>query len=148
MELLKVLIARLALLFLVLSLLTWALVANADFLELQEVSVDYKNFGLLSKQQRSLLTNPDPIKEGLDLQLKNNIIWGLGYFDTNVQSATSDAQYRYVGLELHTGFHVSDSMDLGLYHLSQHGLDRPMNGIDKFPSANAVELKVYLYKVK
>lgn len=94
------------------------------------------------------MTNPDPIKEGLNLGLQNSIFWGAGYANAEIKSATSQAQYRYIALEVSTGFHLGPMLDLGVYHLSEHGIDRQMGGQPKYPSVNAVELKIYLYRRK
>jgi hypothetical protein len=72
-----------------------------------------------------------------------------GYLDTNVEGWTTDAQYRGVGLEARIGVRPTDSIELGLYHHSQHQLDREQQlPMGHFPELDALELKIYFYRAQ
>jgi hypothetical protein len=122
--------------------------ADLHVLDLSELSIDYKNFQMVNPNAHSVMTYPDPPKESVNLNLKTNLLI-VGYWDSTVESWTTDSQYRAVGLETRIGVRLTDYVDLGLYHHSQHVLDRaeqlPMG---HFPVEDAVEIKIYLYKAK
>lgn len=114
--------------------------------DLSELSIDYKNFAMVNPNGHDVMTYPDPPKESVNLNIKTNILT-YGYWDSTVESWTTDSQYRAIGLETRLGVHVSTHLDLGIYHHSQHELDRGTQlNLGHFPEEDAVELKIYLYR--
>lgn len=132
--------------FVVVYSLLLAYVARADFMDLQEVSIDYKNFQLRNANSRNPLIFPESPKEGLDFTANTDFFWGLVYVNATVDSLTTSQQFREVGLETRLGFHLGDHVNLGIYHHSQHVLDEEQPVFPRFPEEDAFELKVYLYR--
>lgn len=122
--------------------------SDLHIIDLSELSIDYKNFKMVNPNGHDIMTYPDPPKESLNLNLKTDIL-SFGYWDSTVESWTTDAQFRGIGLETRIGVRLSDHLDLGLYHHSEHELDRNQQlHMGHFPEEDAVELKVYLYREK
>lgn len=134
-----------------LALLTLLMIptAQADFhiMELKELSLDYKNFAVLNDKARDLLIYPDHPKEGIDI-IMNTKILEYGYMDATVESLTNDSQYAGIGLQMHLGLQLGDTLRVGYYHHSQHTLDRPSSYMDRYASEDALEVKIWLYKAK
>ncbi len=124
----------------------FAYLAKADFLELQEVSIDYKNFRMINPGGRNPLTYPEAPKEGLDFKVNTNLFWGWAFVEATVESLTTVEQFREVGLSRRLGVHLGKYADLSLYHLSEHALDRGFQIPGGFPEEDAVELKVWIYR--
>jgi len=115
---------------------------------LNELSLDYKNYHVVNPNAHNMLIWPNVPKEGVNVGIKLDLFKYL-YWDSTIESLTDDAQYASIGLETRLGVRVSDSLELGFYHHSQHVLDSQytyMNG--HFPEEDAVEVKLYLYKEK
>ncbi len=121
--------------------------ASADILELDSLYIDYKNFAIINDKNRNMLTYPEPAKEGINLGVDTTLL-GFVYFNSVVESLTTDAQYRSVGLDTRLGIRLSPFMEFGYYHHSQHVLDRPHSYVPKFLVEDALELKIYLYKAR
>lgn len=120
---------------------------NADdssLIRLREVSVDYNNFYIFNKNARNPITYPDPPKEGLNLNLKIDYLKYF-YFNSIVEGLTTKEQYRGVGLNLQTGLRLTSFFEIGLYHHSQHALDRYFESMVRFPVEDALHIKVYLF---
>lgn len=121
-------------------------VVRADFMDLKEVSIDYKNFRMINPNARNPLIWPEVPKEGLNLYLDTDVLWGIMYVKAEVESLTTEAQYREIGLTARFGVHLGDWVNLGLYHRSEHVLDEAPLSPMGFPEEDALELKVYLYR--
>ncbi len=120
-------------------------VARADFAELQEVSIDYKNFRMINPGSRNPLTYPEAPKEGLDFYIKSDFFWNWVFIEAKVESFTTLTQFREVGLERRIGLHLGKFIDVSLYHLSEHRLDGVFPQ-DSFPEEDGVAFKVYLFR--
>jgi len=119
--------------------------ASYRLIELRELSIDYKNYAWLNPNARHPLLYPEHPKEGVDLNLKTDLFdWF--FWDNSIKSLTTGSQYRTVGLETRFGVYVSDYLNVGYYHQSQHLLERSHHSIPKFPVEDAVEFKLYLYR--
>lgn len=119
--------------------------AHWHVLELKELSFNYKNYAILNEKARNALLYPESPKEGLNVSICTDI-FSYFYFDSTLETLTTGAQYRGVGLLLGVGIRLSDALSLGYYHHSQHVLDRDYSAMPKFPVEDALELKIYLYK--
>lgn len=118
---------------------------HCDIVTLDSLYVDYKDYAILNDKNRDLLVYPEPAKEGVNLGLDTSIL-GVGYFNSQIEGTTTSAQYRGVGLQLQIGIRLSDYLDVGYYHHSQHTLDRPSGDIPRFAVEDAIELKIYIYR--
>lgn len=121
------------------------LVSSAFGLELKEVSIDYKNFKMVNDKARNPLIYPDHPKEGINLNMNTDIASYL-YWNNTIESLTNEGQYASVGLMTTLGIRISQDVEFGYYHHSQHLLDRHHSYMDKFPSEDAINLKIYLFK--
>lgn len=119
--------------------------ADADLIELNELSINYRNYAVLGDKQRNLLIYPESPKEGIDLGMKLDLL-DVIYSDSKIESLTTSSQYQGVGLDTRLGIRITQSTELGIWHHSQHVLDRKQGNIGKFPSENAIELKVFIFK--
>ena len=119
---------------------------QAAVIELQEVAVDYRNYAIVNDQQRNLLVYPEPPKEGLNLDVKIDLFSGLMYANSLIEAMTVSSQYRGIGLVQQVGFHLGKFADLGWYHHSQHVMDRPIMSIPSFPTEDAIQLRIYIYR--
>jgi hypothetical protein len=119
--------------------------AKAEIIKLDSLYVDYRNFAMVNDKNRNLLTYPEPAKEGLNLGLTTDVL-GIFYWDSEVQSITTDAQYRSVALDMRFGLKVTDHLQIGYYHKSQHLLDRPSYNMPKFPVEDAIQIKFFIFK--
>lgn len=151
----KVLIKGLIATFLVIwvFLLAFGLAMRADaedygVLNLSELSIDYKNFKALNPASYEVMTYPEPPKESIFINLKMDLLHYL-YLDPTIESWTTDAQYRGIGLEARLGLRLTEYVDIGIYHHSLHELDRNQQlNIPHFLEQDSLEIKLYLYKTK
>lgn len=120
----------------------------ADLIDLQSLSLDYKNYGLINSQQRDLLIYPEHPGDSINVEVNTNLFFDSMYLNSTIESMTTSGQYRGVGLQERLGFYVGDMFELGWYHHSQHVLDRQIESIPTFPSEDAIEFKINLYKRK
>lgn len=118
-----------------------------DLLSLNQFALDYKNFAAINPNARNLLIYPEPPKEGINLDINLDVL-KYGYWDSEIQSLTTDGQYRAIGLETRLGVRLFDSLEVGYWHHSQHVLDRQIQSIPSFPVEDALELKIILFKSK
>lgn len=128
-------------------LIAISIVGKADLINLDELSLDYKNYGMVNDHQRDLLLAPEFPKEGINLNI-NTTFASYMFWNSSIESATTSSQYRAVGLETRIGVRLHDQLELMYYHHSQHVLDREEGNIGKFPSEDAVEIKLYFYRTK
>ncbi len=119
--------------------------ADWHIIDLNELSLDYKNYALVNDKARNLLIYPEHPKEGVDVTLNMDIL-SKGYLDSQIESLTTSAQYRSIGLQLRAGVRISEHLEFGYWHHSQHVLDRDVGYYDKFPSEDAVEIKLFIYR--
>jgi len=115
-------------------------------LSLQQVDIDYRNYKMVNPNGHEPVTYPDPPKEALNLDLKIDVFHA-GYIDPTIESMTTDAQFRDVGLLIRAGVRITDNLELGLIHHSQHELDRDQQlPMGHFPESDAVQVKIYLFR--
>jgi hypothetical protein len=114
-------------------------------IDLEELFVDYKNYGVINEKQRHLLIYPESPKEGLNLNVNTSLVT-YGYFNSVIESLTTSGQYRGIGLQISLGIRIFKFLDVGFYHHSQHVLDREITTLPKFPTEDALQIKLYLYR--
>lgn len=122
-------------------------IASADWhvIDLNELGIDYKNYAIVNDKARNLLIYPEHPKEGIDVNLKLNLLV-YGYWDNTIESLTTSSQYRSIGLNTRLGVRASEHLELGYWHHSQHVLDRDAGYYDKFPSEDAVEVRIFIFR--
>lgn len=123
----------------------WAM--DWHVVDLNELTLNYRNYAYLNPYARNLLIYPEHAKEGIDVGLKMDLLY-YGFFDSQIESLTTDAQYRSIGLQFGLGVRVSDYLNVGYWHHSQHVLDRGPVSYDKYPSEDAIEVRIFVYKSK
>lgn len=116
-------------------------------LGLDELSIEYKNYELVNDKARNLLIYPEHPKEGINVNINTDILTYL-YWDSQIQSLTTGSQYRAIGLETRLGLRLSQYLYVGYWHHSQHLMDRAPATLPRFPSEDAVELKLFLFRAK
>lgn len=116
-------------------------------IELQELSVQYINLEKINDKARNFLTWPESPTEKINVLIDTNILTH-GYWNSKILSQTTDAQFRSIGLETHIGVRLTNFLDMGYYHYSDHAIDRNVGGMPKFPVEDGIELRIYLYRAK
>jgi len=123
--------------------------ASADsrdwVLGLDELSLDYRNHAMMNPNQRDALLFPESPKEAINLNVKTNIMQVFGW-DSQIQTLTTDSQYRAIGLQTSLVLRVSQSFEIGFWHQSNHLIDRQSATLPRFPSQDALSVKLYLYR--
>ena len=138
---------------LVFLLISYPAKAN-DLFELDKVQIDYKSFangGHDPMIQDSGLVNRQADKYidlGLDMSFLyvfyfNNVVHGTS--DTPI-TGTANGQFRTVGWQYELGVRVTDYLNVGMGHHSQHMLD--YEGVNHFPVENWVGFSVKLFESK
>jgi hypothetical protein len=115
--------------------------------DLQEVSLDYHNHAALNPNQRDPLLFPESPKEKMALNVKTDMLWFLG-LDTQLHASTTDSQYRAVGLQVDLYARITQYLEVGYEHHSQHLLDRDSASLPRFPSEDSLAVKLYLFRAK
>jgi hypothetical protein len=115
--------------------------------DLKEFTINYRNYALINDQARNALIYPIHPKEGIDVGFKSDVL-GFGYFDNEIMSLTSDSQYEAIGLDLRLGIRVSDYVQVGYWHRSEHLLDHHSDYLPRYPSQDALEVRIYLFRSK
>lgn len=126
-------------LLLLLSLLPLSVFADRPF-ELDSLYVDYKKF---DDSNRDPLFYNSTKKESISLVMNTNFL-SYFYLDNRVHGETNNAKYELVGLEARIGLRLTNYMEVGYYHHSQHLLDDKYP-YQKFPVDDAVEIRLYIY---
>jgi len=116
---------------------------NWHVIDLHEVRLDYRRFHESGRDPLFVDSTP---KEGLDLGISTNILRYFGW-DSIVHSKTNAAQYKYVSLETRLYLRVTESLEVGYYHHSQHLLDSAYPH-QRFPVADALQINLYIYRAK
>lgn len=133
-----------------LILLTTPIICTAydyHLIDLNELSIQYDNYAALNDKARNALIYPDHPKEGINVNV-NTTVARFGYVDSIIETLTNSGQYASIGLNIRLGLRVTDNLEFGIHHHSQHLLDRAHSYMDKFPSEDSVQLKLYLYREK
>lgn len=122
---------------------------DLGILSLQQIAIDYRNYSMVNPNGHEPMTYPDPPKESLNLDIKIDVLGGIGYIDPTVESMTTDAQFRDVGLLIGAGVRITDNLEIGILHHSQHQLDREQQlGMGHFPESDSVQVKLYIYRAQ
>lgn len=119
--------------------------SDYHIVDLDELSIDYKNYKMVREKNYNTLTYPENIKEGINVNI-NTTILGAVYWNNTIETLTTEGQYRTIGLQLGLGVRLTDYIEVGYYHHSQHLLDRQHSFMNHFPVEDAVEIKFYLYR--
>lgn len=125
-------------------------IVRADIIDLKELSISYKSFDKHGSDP--LITQNIPnrgLGEGLDLTLNTTVLKYL-YWDNLIHTTTDvvlpagKGQFRLIGWQIRLGAQLSDNLQIGYYHHSQHLLDTIYP--DHFPLQDALEIKFTLHK--
>lgn len=120
--------------------------AEISFISLDEVDLVYRNY-TLDPNNRPLLIYPQSAKEGINVNINMDIL-KYGYWDNQIESLTTDSKYEGIGLQFSLGVRVTDWLDLGIWHHSQHTLDNADPYVQPFPEETAIEVKIILYQAR
>jgi hypothetical protein len=116
-----------------------------DFIQLDELSIDYRDYALVNDKARNLLIYPESPKEGINLNINTTFV-SYVYWNSTIESLTTSSQYRGIGLQSSLGIRLNNYIDVGMWHHSQHVLDRVSGDMPNFAEEDAIQLKVYLYR--
>jgi hypothetical protein len=111
-------------------------------IELSELSINYHNY---VHPGRSLILNPEPMKEALNVFIKTDL-FKYGFMDTKIMSLTTPSQYRTIALDLTLGIRIGTHFEVFYNHMSQHLLDRPHSTYDWFPVNDSIGINIFLYR--
>lgn len=128
-------------------------------LDLDEVSVGVMHY-LPGGSDPLITQNNNELNKALGEELEVNINTTLFHYlywnsrvhsttDTNISynGSTNGGQFRLVGLEFRVGLNLTEYVQFGYYHHSQHLLDTNYSQ-GNFPLKDALELRFYIYKSK
>jgi hypothetical protein len=123
-------------------------VAWADswhLMQLDSLTLDYKNYGWLNDKNRNALLYPESVKESVKLSMNLNILLA-GYLNQSVNGLTTDAQYRGVIYDLELGAHATELFDVYYSHESSHLFDRHHSFMNKFPVEDAIGIRLNIFR--
>ena len=113
-------------------------------IELNELYFDYRNYSMLNDKARNPLIYPIYPKEAVNVGISLDMI-GVVYWNSEIQSLTSDSKYEAIGLDTRLGVRITSGLEIGFWHKSEHLLDRVDTRM-KYPSQDAIQLKLFLYQ--
>lgn len=121
-------------------------VAISDVLELDDVYIDYKVFSGETRSPYLWLPGLEghSLQNELNLNIDTTFLEHF-YFDNTIHSL-NDGDYRLIGWNWRFGLHLTDWIDFGWWHFSEHYTD--FTSPNGFPLQNAWQLKIYLYRSK
>lgn len=121
-------------------------IAKSDVLNLDEVYINYKSF--VGETRTPYLEVPGLEGHSLQNELNLNINMTLvdHFYWNNTIHSLNDGEYRLIGWNYRIGVHITDYVDFGWYHFSEHYAD--FTNSYGFPLQNAWELNLYLYRNK
>jgi hypothetical protein len=136
-----------------LVLLASVAASGDDLVELNEVSIDYKDY--FAGGYDPLITGNGigdrGLGKGIELNVNTDVL-SVFFFNNRVHTMTDEitsgngaGQFRTVGWQFQLGLRVSKMFPLDIYyeHHSQHLLDTP--GVQHFPVNDSVGLKLTLF---
>jgi hypothetical protein len=135
-------------LMLLCSFLLW-LTGDADaaenwFIQPDELSVQYKGFH--KSARHPLFTDSTP-KEGIDLVMNTDLLFGTAFWDNTIHSTTDDSQYRHIGWQFKLGTRVASFLTIEYQHHSQHLLDTSYPHM-KFPVEDSLGFTLHIYNAR
>lgn len=126
-------------------------VSKADTLELQEIKLNYKSFfpggsdPLIT--QNGLNHNMDKeLNLHLNMDFFDHFYWNNMIHSMTDKDEAGSGQFRLVGWNFNLGLHLTDYVDFGYHHFSQHLLDYA--GPNHYPVQDAWEINVYIFRKK
>jgi len=130
--------------------------AQAGSIELQSVTLNYINYfkdGVDPLLSQNGLPNKSPgqhLSLGINTNLFSYIYWdSLVHSGTdrnlNEDGSTTPGQFRVVGLIMRLGISLTDQIQIGLFHHSQHLLDTTY-AHGPWPRVDGLELRINLYQ--
>jgi hypothetical protein len=125
------------------------LLASSSYpaVELKELYIDYKNYSWVSDYSRNMLIYPESPKEAVNLGVEMDL-FRVFYWNSEIQSLTTSSKYESVGLDTRLGLRLFESLEVGWFHKSQHVLDRKHSYMPKYPSEDAIQIKIFIYSDK
>lgn len=124
-----------------------ACAADYHLIDLNELGINYRNYEKVNSKARNLLLFPEHPKESIDVLINLDVLH-FGYMDSQIQSLTTSGQYRSIGLDTRLGIRVTEHLQFGYWHRSQHLMDRHHSFMPKFPSEDSIEIRLYLFRSK
>lgn len=117
---------------------------------LREVSIDYRSYfpgGTDAILKTTNIPNQQLDKK-LDLHVNMDVLEYL-YWDNMISSTTDKypnggGQFRVVGWNFRFGIRITNNIQLGYFHYSQHLLD--VLGTQHFPVEDAIQFKITIYR--
>jgi hypothetical protein len=119
-------------------------VSRAEIVDLNEVTLTYKNYQMVHKNNRHLLLWPEKPKEAITTTLNFDIL-KYAFWNNNIHAMTTDSQYRSIGLETRLGIRILPQLDISFYHFSQHLLERAHSSVLPYPLEDAVEIRFNIF---
>lgn len=117
-----------------------------ELVKLDTLALDYRNYTMVNPNGHEAMTYPNPPKEAINLEMNLDVVYAF-YFDSVVESMTTDSQFRDIGLQLRLGVRITDYLEIGLLHHSQHQLDRDQQlPMGHFPESDSVQIKLYIFR--
>lgn len=117
---------------------------QARAIELRSLAVHYQWF---DSSNRIPDLDGFKAKEGLALSMETDLFWRF-YWNTSIVSLTDPGQYRLVGLNMHLGARVTESLSVEYEHFSKHLLDHGDAGYPagKFPVQDSLGFVWVIYR--
>lgn len=112
-------------------------------MKLDEATVFYKHYHPAARHPLFYDSTP---KESLNLGTAVDFAEVIGW-DSTVQSMTNQSQYYMVGLQMRLYLRVTQHLEVGYYHQSQHLLDHTYP-FQRFPVEDAWTVQLNLYRAR
>lgn len=110
-------------------------------MKLDEASIYYKKYHPSARHPLFYDSSP---KESLNLGTNVDLLQVIGW-DSVVQSMTNDSQYYMVGLQMQLYLRITQQLEVGYYHQSQHLLDHTYP-YQRYPVEDAVTVRLTLFR--
>lgn len=108
------------------------------FIQVDELSLNYKKY---QPSSRHPLFYNSTMKEGIELNMNNDLGLGYLFWDNTIHTATNSGQYYLIGWQFKFGVHVTEFFDFQYEHHSQHVLDSTYPYM-KFPVEDSLGFKL------
>ncbi len=110
-------------------------------INVDELSINYKKF---QPSSRHPLFYNSKMKEGIDLNMNNNMLFDYVFWDNTIHSSTNSSQYYLVGWQFKFGARVTNGITVQYEHHSQHILDSTYPYM-KFPVEDSLGFTIRIF---
>ena len=111
------------------------------FIQPDELSVQYKSYH--PSARNPLFTDSTP-KEGINLVMNTDMLFGTAFWDNTIHTTTDDSQYRHIGWQFKLGTRIFSFLTVEYQHHSQHLLDTSYPHM-KFPVEDSLGFTLTIY---